>query len=137
MHYPSHRLLKFGQIESETVRGPLKYCSQPNKVIIVLYFKWYRVQIEKYFPISSNFDLMCTNHLVWDNKNSPLTMCTFCKICNNFSLVNYLYKCIINYTSGSNTMLFSTICLINNMIQSKSFEAFLTFAKFWQNPPKA
>ena len=68
----------------------LKNCSQQNKVIIILYL--HKVQNDNFFLISSNFALKCTTPLFQDIKNSHLTLGTFCKKFNNFSLLNYFYK---------------------------------------------
>ena len=69
----------------------LKNCAKPNKEFIILYL--HGVQNEKnIFAISSNFELKCTAPMFYDNKNSPLTLRTFCKISNNFSLMNYFSK---------------------------------------------
>ena len=42
--------------------------------------------------ISSNFDLKSTTLIFYHNKNSPLTLRTFCKIFNNLSFITYFYK---------------------------------------------
>ena len=65
---------------------------QIKKVCTAIIHYLHRVQNENFFQISSNFDLKCTIPVFKDNENSPLTLRTFCKLFNNFSLMNCFYK---------------------------------------------